>query len=77
MHGFVPLPFSELWTTNRIRNPNHELRRNADNLYVPPPPYKKKLPCPKKIYFMALSNTQQFHILKLWNIEPITKLNPS
>ncbi len=33
-NGKLPLSFHETWITNRIRNPNIELR-NADHLYIP------------------------------------------
>ncbi len=38
MHKFsynrLPISFSEMWVTNRARNPN-VIQRNADDLYVP------------------------------------------
>jgi hypothetical protein len=35
VHNRLPLSFNELWITNRIRNPNRELR-DANDLYIPP-----------------------------------------
>jgi len=63
-HGKLPFSFSELWVTNRTRNPNIELR-NADDYYVP----AHKMASVKRFPF--------FSFPKIWNEEPITKRNPS
>ncbi len=34
VHGKLPFSYNETWITNRMRNPNIELRI-ADNLYIP------------------------------------------
>jgi hypothetical protein len=59
-HGKLPFSFSELWVTNRTRNPNIELR-NADDYYVP----AHKMASVKRFPF--------FSFPKIWNEEPITK----
>ena len=63
-HGKLPFSFSEMWITNRNRNPNVELR-NADDYYVP----AHRMASVKRFPF--------FSFPKIWNEEPFTKRNPS
>jgi hypothetical protein len=63
-HGKLPFSFSEMWITNRNRNPNVELR-NADDYYVP----AHRMASVKRFPF--------FSFPKIWNEEPVTKRNPS
>jgi hypothetical protein len=45
-HGRLPLSFSDMWTTNRNRNPDLVLK-NADDYYVP----AHKMACVKRFPF--------------------------
>jgi hypothetical protein len=63
-HGRLPLSFADMWTTNRARNPNLELR-NAEDLYVPA--HK----------FASLKRLPYFLFPKIWNEANILKRNPS
>jgi len=63
-HGRLPLSFADMWTTNRARNPNLELR-NAEDLYVPA--HK----------FASLKRLPYFQFPKIWNEANILKRNPS
>jgi hypothetical protein len=56
--------FADMWTTNRARNPNLELR-NAEDLYVPA--HK----------FASLKRLPYFLFPKIWNEANIFKRNPS
>ncbi len=66
MHKFsynrLPISFSEMWVTNRVRNPNVILR-NADDLYVP------------AHHFATTKRFQFFSFPKLWNDCDGIKLN--
>jgi len=68
MHNFwhrkLPLSFHDMWSTNRVRNPDLVLR-NADNLYIPAHMYAtlKRLPL--------------FSFPKTWNDDSNLKYNPS
>jgi hypothetical protein len=68
MHNFwhrkLPLSFHDMWTTNRVRNPNIVLR-NANYLYIPAHMYAtlKRLPL--------------FSFPKTWNDDSNLKYNPS
>jgi hypothetical protein len=68
MHNFsfnrLPISFSEMWITNRARNPNVILR-NADDLYVPPH------------HFATTKRFQFFTFPKIWNDCDAIKLNPN
>ncbi len=63
-HGKLPFSFSEMWITNRNRNPNVE-QRNADDYYVP----AHRMASVKRFPFFS------FH--KIWNEELFTKKNHS
>ncbi len=63
-HGRLPFSFSEMWVTNRARNPELILR-NADNYYVP----AHKLASVKRFPYFSLP--------KLWNEYPEVKRNPN
>jgi hypothetical protein len=68
MHKFsynrLPISFSEMWVTNRVRNPNVILR-NADDLYVP------------AHHFATTKRFQFFSFPKIWNDCDGIKLNPN
>ena len=68
MHSYVhrnlPLSFSEIWTTNRERNPER-LLRDADALYVPP----HRIELFKRMPLCALPTA--------WNEAPQYKENPA
>jgi hypothetical protein len=61
-HGRLPFSFSEMWVTNRARNPELVLR-NADNYYVP----AHKLASVKRFPYFSLP--------KIWNDSPDIKRN--
>jgi len=63
VHGRLPFAFNEMWTSNRDRNPNFNLR-NADDLYVP----AHKLATLKRLPFFTFPRT--------WNEAPPHKNNP-
>jgi hypothetical protein len=63
-HGRLPFSFSEMWVTNRARNPELILR-NADNYYVP----AHKLASVKRFPYFSLP--------KIWNEYPEVKRNPN
>jgi hypothetical protein len=63
-HGRLPFSFSEMWVTNRARNPELVLR-NADNYYVP----AHKLASVKRFPYFSLP--------KIWNDSPDIKRNPN
>jgi hypothetical protein len=63
-HGRLPLSYTDMWITNRIRNPDLVLR-NADDYYVP----AHKLASVKRFPF--------FQFPKIWNEANIVKRNPS
>jgi hypothetical protein len=63
-HGKLPFSFNETWTTNRMRNPNLELR-NADNLYIPPH------------NFATTKRFPLFSFPRIWNEESVLKYNPA
>ena len=67
MHNYhfrnLPFSFSEMWTTNRDRNPAYNLR-NADDLFVP----HHKL--------ATLKRMPWFNFPRIWNQEDIAKYNP-
>jgi hypothetical protein len=65
-HGKLPFSFNEIWTTNRMRNPNLELR-NADNLYIPPPPHN----------FATTKRFPLFSFPRILNEESVLKYNPA
>jgi hypothetical protein len=63
-HGKLPLSFHETWITNRLRNPNLELR-NADHLYIPA---------------HLLASVKRFPVFNfpgIWNEAADVKNNPS
>jgi hypothetical protein len=63
-HGRLPLSYTDMWITNRIRNPDLVLR-NADDYYVP----AHKMASVKRFPF--------FQFPKIWNEANIVKRNPS
>ena len=67
MHNFhfrkLPFSFSEMWLTNRNRNPAVNLR-NADDLFVP---HHK---------FATLKRMPLFTFPRIWKHEDIAKYNP-
>jgi hypothetical protein len=63
-HGRLPLSFTDMWTTNRNRNPDLILR-NADDYHVP----AHKMASVKRFPF--------FQFPKIWNEANIVKRNPS
>ncbi len=63
-HGRLPFSFSEMWVTNRARNPELILR-NADNYYVP----AHKLATIERFPYFSLPKT--------WNEYPEVKRNPN
>jgi len=64
VHGKLPFSFNETWITNRMRNPNIELR-NADNLYIP------------AHHLASVKRFPLFNFPKLWNEAADIKNNPS
>jgi hypothetical protein len=62
-HSMLPLSFSQMWVTNRIRNPERVLR-NADLLYIPQHNYA------------SLKRMPLFNFPRVWNTEDDTKLIP-
>jgi hypothetical protein len=63
-HGRLPFSFTDMWITNRNRNPDLVLR-NADDYYVP----AHKMASVKRFPF--------FQFPKIWNEASIVKRNPS
>jgi hypothetical protein len=63
-HGRLQFSSSEIWITNRARNPNLE-SRNADNLYVLPH------------NFSSIKRSPLSQLLELGNEEANLKLNPA
>ncbi len=64
VHGKLPFSYNETWITNRMRNPNIELR-NADNLYIP------------AHHLASIKRFPLFNFPKLWNEATAIKNNPS
>ena len=66
MHNFynnkLPFSFAEMWTTNRDRNPNMQLR-NADDFVIP------------AHRFETLKRMPLFNFPRLWNTEDACKFN--
>jgi hypothetical protein len=63
-HGKLPLSFHETWITNRVRNPNLDLR-NADSLYIP------------AHHFASVKRLPIFNFPRIWNEAAEIKNNPS
>jgi hypothetical protein len=63
-HGKLPFAYNETWITNRMRNPNIELR-NADNLYIP------------AHHMATVKRFPLFTFPKVWNEAADVKNNPS
>jgi len=64
VHGKLPFSYNETWITNRMRNPNIELR-NADSLYIP------------AHHLASVKRFPLFNFPKLWNEAADIKNNPS
>jgi hypothetical protein len=63
-HGKLPFSFNETWVSNRVRNPNLDLR-NAENLYVP------------AHHLASVKRFPLFAFPKIWNEAAEVKNNPS
>jgi len=68
MHNYInqrlPFSFCETWTSNRMLNPERNLR-NSDDLRIP------------AHHFASVKRFPLFNFPKLWNDEPERKLSPS
>jgi hypothetical protein len=62
-HNLLPPSFNEMWSTNRNRQPDRELR-NADQLYIPPH------------RFATLKRLPLFNFPAMWNAAGNEKNNP-